>query len=45
MTIYAEKINEFISQLESEIKQLEIKKKAYEKVLNDLKELRSIDKW
>lgn len=45
MTIYAEKINEFISQLESKIKRLEIKKKAYKKVLNDLKELRSIDKW
>ena len=49
MTIYAKKINEFISNLESEImeinqdiKQLETKRKVYEKILTDLRELKSI---
>lgn len=50
MTIYANKINEFINQLEDEIKELNIdirhlktKKKVYEKILTDLRELKSID--
>lgn len=43
MTIYTDKINEFISNLESEvmeinqdIRQLETKKQVYEKILTDL---------
>lgn len=50
MTIYTSKINEFIEQLEDEIKELNIdierlrvKKKVYEKILTDLRELKSID--
>lgn len=50
MTIYANKINEFINQLESEVKELnsdiehlKTKKKVYEKILTDLRELKSID--
>lgn len=50
MTIYTDKIDEFISQLENEvmeinqdIKQLETEKKVYEKILTDLRELKSID--
>lgn len=50
MTIYTDKINEFISNLESEvmelnqdIKRLEARKKVYEKILTDLRELKSFD--
>ena len=50
MTIYTSKINEFIKQLEDEVKELNIdierlkaKKKVYEKILTDLRELKSID--
>lgn len=50
MTIYTDKIDEFISQLENEvmeinqdIKRLETEKKVYEKILTDLRELKSID--
>lgn len=50
MSIYTSKINEFINQLEDEVKELgndivrlKAKKKAYEKILTDLRELKSID--
>ena len=50
MTIYTSKINEFINQLEDEVKELnndivrlKTKKKVYEKLLTDLRELKSID--
>lgn len=50
MTIYTNKINEFINQLENEvieinqdIKRLETEKQVYEKILTDLRELKSID--
>lgn len=49
MTIYSEKIDEFISQLESEmfeinqdIRRLETEKKVYQKILDDLRELKSV---
>ena len=50
MTIYTDKINEFISHLESQvmeinqdIRRLETKKQVYEKILTDLRELKIID--
>ena len=50
MSIYTSKINEFISQLEDEVKELnndivrlKAKKQVYEKILTDLRELKSID--
>lgn len=50
MTIYTDKIDEFISRLENEIielnvdiKRLKTEKKVYEKILTDLRELKSID--
>lgn len=49
MTIYSEKIDEFISQLENEmieinldIRKLETEKKVYQKILDDLRELKSV---
>ena len=46
MTIYSEKIDEFISQLENEmieinldIRKLETEKQVYQKILDDLREL------
>lgn len=49
MTIYSEKIDEFINQLEHEmcelnqdIRRLETEKKVYQKILDDLRELKSI---
>ena len=49
MTIYSEKINDFINQLEDEmceinqdIRKLETKKQVYQKILDDLRELKSI---
>ena len=48
-TIYSEKIDEFIRQLENEmieikldIKKLETEKQVYQKILDDLKELKSL---
>ena len=48
-TIYSEKIDEFISQLENEmieinldIKKLETEKQVYQKILDDLRELKSL---
>lgn len=50
MTIYTNKINEFIKQLEDEIKEINVdikhlhtKKRVYEKILTDLRELKSIN--
>lgn len=50
MTIYTRKIDEFIHNLESEvmeinqdIKHLETRKQVYEKILTELRELKSID--
>ena len=49
MTIYSKKIDEFISQLESEmfeinqdIRKLETQKQVYQKILDDLRELKSL---
>ena len=49
MTIYSKKIDEFISQLENElceinqdIRKLETEKKVYQKILDDLRELKSV---
>ena len=49
MTIYSKKIDEFISELESEmfeinqdIRRLETEKKVYQKILDDLRELKSV---
>ena len=49
MTIYSKKIDEFISQLEDEmfeinqdIRKLETEKKVYQKILDDLGELKSV---
>lgn len=49
MTIYSKKIDEFISELESEmfeinqdIRKLETEKKVYQKILDDLRELKSV---
>lgn len=49
MTIYSEKIDEFISQLEDEmceinldIRKLETKKQVYQKILDELRELKSL---
>lgn len=49
MTIYSKKIDEFISQLEDEmfeinqdIRKLETEKKVYQKILDDLRELKSV---
>ena len=49
MTIYSKKIDEFISQLENEmieinqdIRKLETEKKVYQKILDDLRELKSL---
>lgn len=50
MTVYTDKINEFIKQLEDEVKELnsdigrlKAKRKVYEKILVDLRELKSFD--
>ena len=49
MTIYSEKINEFINQLENEmceinndIRKLETEKQVYQKILDELRELKSV---
>ena len=49
MTIYNDKVNEFINQLKNEIceinqdiRRLETEKKVYEKILNDLKDLKDL---
>lgn len=49
MTIYSEKINDFINQLEDEmceinqdIRKLETERKVYQKILDDLRELKSV---
>ena len=49
MTIYSKKIDEFISQLEDEmfeinqdIRKLETEKKVYQKILDDLREIKSV---
>lgn len=49
MTVYSKKINEIISQLENEmceinqdIRKLETEKKVYQKILDDLRELKSV---
>lgn len=48
-TMYSKKIDEFISQLESEmceinldIRKLETQKQVYQKILDDLRELKSL---
>ena len=49
MTIYSKKIDEFINQLENEmceinqdIRKLETEKQVYQKILDDLRELKSV---
>lgn len=49
MTIYSKKIDEFINELENEmceinqdIRKLETEKQVYQKILDDLRELKSV---